>query len=287
MITSSAYRISTGNQVNITRRLTRRQGSAPFNAEGVILLAPGQSPERSTTWIEADPVEIRRAWELLCKPYGITELRAIKTPEGTRCGYYNDRDAFVRDAVFCSNRIVSTRPGLAAVGVYVLVNRCHSDLLARSCNQLRYYVKDDDCTKDDQIVEHRWLPIDIDYKRASGISATDSEHEAALKRAREVRDYLCSEGWPDPLFNDSGNGAHLLYPVSLPNSDDNASGKLLKSVLEALNRKFHCDHIKVDTVNYNPARIWKLPGSVARKGSHMVERPHRLTRILEIPKWLK
>jgi len=34
---------------------------------------------------------------------------------------------------------------------------------------------------------------------------------------------------------------------------------------------------------FNPARIWKLYGTVSRKGDSIPERPHRLARILEAP----
>jgi hypothetical protein len=43
---------------------------------------------------------------------------------------------------------------------------------------------------------------------------------------------LASEGWPAPLLSDSGNGAHLLYPIDLPN--DPESSELVKLCLRAL-----------------------------------------------------
>ncbi len=45
-------------------------------------------------------------------------------------------------------------------------------------------------------------------------------------RAREVRDHLRGQGWPEPVVGDSGNGAHLLYRADLPN--DPESLKLVK-----------------------------------------------------------
>ncbi len=65
-------------------------------------------------------------------------------------------------------------------------------------------------TSDPDILTRLWLPIDFDAIRPAGISSTDEERQMALGRARETRFYLQECGLPDPLFADSGNGAHLL-----------------------------------------------------------------------------
>jgi hypothetical protein len=70
------------------------------------------------------------------------------------------------------------------------------------------------------------------------------EHEAAIERAREIRAVLAEEGWPAPILADSGNGAHLLYPLVLPN--DEASAKLVERALKALAARFNDDVVKID-----------------------------------------
>ncbi|MGA2185795.1 MAG: hypothetical protein ABSH47_22480, partial [Bryobacteraceae bacterium] len=132
---------------------------------------------------------------------------------------------------------------------------------------------------DADITKRRWLPIDLDPVRPSGISSTDQEHSLAVERAIQMREALRQEGWPDPIVGDSGNGAHLLYRVELPTGDD----ELVKKCLQALARRFDDDQVKVDQKVFNPARIWKLYGTVSRKGDNVAERPHRLARILEAP----
>jgi Protein of unknown function (DUF3987)/Primase C terminal 2 (PriCT-2) len=37
--------------------------------------------------------------------------------------------------------------------------------------------------------------------------------------------------------------------------------------------------VKFDTANWNPARIWKIPGTICRKSKDTAERPHRTARI--------
>jgi hypothetical protein len=228
-----------------------------------------------------DLAEIRRALDILCQPHAVYELRAIHTCNGTVAGYFDNLDSLAAAAAQCSSVVYKddhgrVRAGYKAQGVYITLNPVLPALLARSANSLKEYVQRDEATNDEQILKRRWLPIDCDFKRASGISSTDAEHDAAIARAVEIRDYLISIGWDDGVLLDSGNGGHVLFPLDLPNDD--ASTELVKRILKGLNAKFGRDGIVVDEVNYNASRIWKVPGTVVRKGSDMPDRPHRLAR---------
>jgi hypothetical protein len=114
------------------------------------------------------------------------------------------------------------------------------------------------------------------------VSSTDKEKRTALSRAREVRDHLTGQGWPEPVVGDSGNGAHLLYRIDLPN--DQESLRLVKGVLETLAFTFSDETVSVDTTTCNAARIWKLYGTTARKGDDTADRPHRPSKLLKVPK---
>ena len=128
-------------------------------------------------------------------------------------------------------------------------------------------------TSDADIIRRWWLPIDIDPVRASGISSSESEHADALVCADTIAVFLAELGWPDPIIADSGNGAHLLYPIDLPN--DNERKTLIKSILEFLDNRFSDSRCKVDTANFNASRIWKIYGTISRKGDNLPDRPHR------------
>src|SRR5581483_3340090 len=52
---------------------------------------------------------------------------------------------------------------------------------------------------------------------------------------------------------------------------------------KALASKFSDNACHVDTTVHNPSRICKLYGTMIRKGESTTERPHRLSRILEVP----
>jgi hypothetical protein len=92
---------------------------------------------------------------------------------------------------------------------YVTLNPVNPSLLARSGkNTLVEHAKA--TTSDADVLRHSRLLLDFDPIRPSGISSTDDERVSAIMRAREVRDYLREEGWPDMILADSGNGAHVI-----------------------------------------------------------------------------
>lgn len=217
----------------------------------------------------ADKAEIRRGLAALWIPGEVYELRALGSGKGIISGYFDNIDALVNAAVWCDRQ----QPD----GIYWTLNPVDRRLLARSANDLTTYARF--TSSDGDIISRHWLLVDFDVKRPAGISSTDSEHAAALALALYVRDELTAAGWSTPIYADSGNGAHLLYRIDLPNDD--ASRDLLKSALEALATKYGTPQVTIDKTTFNAARICKLYGTVARKGSHMAEYPHRLARIVE------
>jgi Domain of unknown function (DUF927) len=185
-------------------------------------------------------------------------------------GYFDDFDLLAKTAAALTGK---------AAGVYVTLNPVRKELLARAENRAVEYAKH--TTTDDDILCRRWLPIDFDPKRPAGISSTETEHSAALNRAMECRELMAEEGWPRPVVADSGNGAHLLYRIELPN--DVQCCELVKRCLEALALQFGDPLVDVDTTTYNASRICKVYGTIAGKGDDTAERPHRVAKILDVP----
>lgn len=223
----------------------------------------------------AEPVSaadraIARTLDTLLVPGTVAELRIPATRRGTISGYYDDRDRLAADAARWNGQ----------ANVYVTLNPTAPALLARSANRLSEYSKH--TTSDADILARTRLPIDFDPVRPAGISATDEEHAAALARARECADWLARQGWPAPIIADSGNGGHLVYAVDLPRDD----AGLVQRVLAALAFRFDGAGVTVDQTTYNPARIWKLYGTKACKGDDTPARPHRLARLLDVPRVL-
>lgn len=225
--------------------------------------APGYS-------IEADVSDIRQAFEIILEPDAVAELRVLGTNQGTVSGYFDTLDPMAREAKQWSGK---------APAVYMTLNPVNPALLSRAVNRTQKYAKV--TTSDNDILYRRWLGIDLDPVRPSGIPSTDEEHQYALLRLDQIRDHLSAQGWPQPISADSGNGGHLLYRVDLPN--DEASRILLERCLKALDFHFSDERVVVDLKTANAARIWKTYGTLACKGDHTASRPHRIARLLEIP----
>jgi hypothetical protein len=223
----------------------------------------------------ADLAEMQKALSLLHAPGRVVELRILDTGRtGTVSGYFDDFVRLAEAAAWWSGK---------APAVYITLNACDPALLARSANRLIERAKH--TTADHDIVTRHWLPLDFDAVRPAGISSTDREHEAALARALDCIDWLHRQGWPEPVRADSGNGAHVLYPIDLPN--DGASAALVKRCLEALAFLFSDEDVGLDLGNFNAGRVWKLYGTMACKGENLSDRPHRLARLLDVPEVLR
>lgn len=164
---------------------------------------------------------------------------------------------------------------IKAEGVYITLNSCNPALLARANHRL---VAGVNRTQDADITMLRHLMVDVDPKRPQGISASLTEHEAALQLTQRIKKDMEVQGWPEPIWADSGNGGHLLYRIDLPNTPENID--LIKRCLKALAEKYTTDDLSIDQSVFNPSRLCKLYGTTARKGDHTSERPHRIARIL-------
>lgn len=219
-----------------------------------------------------DKNEIAAAIGLLINPGDVFELRVPKAGKfRTISGYFDNAEALAK--------ALAAFPAEQLPGVYITLNPLNPALMARANNRAAAYAENTATDKDVQ--RRRWFPLDFDAVRPAGISSSDEEHEAAHRKAVQVREHLRSLGWPEPIYADSGNGAHLLYRVDLPNDDETRG--MLQAALESLSAELSDDQIKIDRAVFNAARIWKLYGTVGRKGENLPERPHRLARILHVP----
>ena len=240
--------------------------------------APRQSVDESTILNTLITIVPERA---------CVEIRGQKSDGYWWSGFY-DKDHLSQIAR------VATVMDMASKGIYVTLNTTNPDLLLRRKNRMDTFVKKNELTCDDDITNWDYLPIDIDPMRPAGISSTDAELTSAYEVAVAVANYLVERGFSRPLIAFSGNGWHLLFKINLPRSKEN--DEVIKKILDALAEKFDTKpkydedgneipqiKIGVDTSNNNPSRIFKLYGTMARKGDSSAERPHRLSYIHEEP----
>jgi P4 family phage/plasmid primase-like protien len=223
--------------------------------------------------------EIRRTLGIILMPGQVTELRAVVAVDPD----WPKRTVPIISGYFDTDHLEDLAQAAAKIrakGIYIVPNRVEPELLYRAINRARVLGPTDPTTSDNRIIRRLWLLIDADPRRPdSHISATDEEHEAALAMAQKIRAWLTDQGWPLPIYADSGNGGHLMYAVDLPPDD----AGLIQRCLQALGGMFDDEAVKVDQTVFNQARIWKLYGTVACKGDDDPKRPHRLSRILEAP----
>ena len=224
----------------------------------------------------------------IMQPGQVTELRVLGVRErgfkNNYFGYFSDYAELAKHAAYYSGR---------ATGVYNIMNPIHPALLGRAANRMERAAKDDSATADENIVSLNWLLIDVDPdKPDSKISATDAEKRLAEIKRDAIADYLTDRGWPEGIRGDSGNGAHIVYPIEqMENNSDNVG--ILQNCLQALHRWFDPaevtnadgkketkkDGSTVDQTVFNPARIWKLYGTLACKGDPIDDRPHRFASL--------
>lgn len=217
---------------------------------------------------------IRDALALIVPAGQIIELRVLGAggrSNNTASGYFDDLGLAAQAAARYNGR----------AAVYWTLHTVNRVLFARAANRMQEYARA--TTSDADIIARRWLLIDVDSTRPSGISATDEEHELALAHTLLIRDFLRQRGWPEPVYADSGNGGHLLYRVDLPADDGGLTQRTLAEVAALFDDRL----VKVDRTVYNPARISKVYGTFSCKGDDTPDRPHRLARIIDAPEVLR
>ena len=199
------------------------------------------------------------------------ELRIpTRGKSGTYVGFYDSRELLARDAA----KFDGKHPA-----VYVTLNRPDSALLARyPKNTIDLHRS---ATAANDVVCYSHLLIDCDPKRPALVSSTDAEKTASFAKQVEVCDYLKQKGWSQPIIADSGNGAHAIFNVALPNTPEVAEA--VHAALKHLSEKFSDDKVKVDIGVFDPPRVVKLHGTIACKGENTQDRPHRRSAIIFAP----
>lgn len=198
------------------------------------------------------------------------EVRILNTNSGTISGYFNDPE-LLEKAIRCYD---------GKYNIFFTMNELDCNIISRSKNHFTKWSKN--TTNDKEIIRRNWILIDLDPVRPSGVSSTDEELHFAKELSLTIKNFLKEESFPEPIYAMSGNGYHILLPVDMENNT--TSTKLVKNFLYFMDKTFSNEKVKVDTTTYNAARIVKLYGTVACKGDHTADRPHRKSYIIEVPK---
>ena len=223
-----------------------------------------------------DEPTIRQAIKCLKPNNELFEIRMIGKGNKKRVisGYFTDADTLIKQFDTIDPR---------GLNMYITINKVNDGCYSRE--QHDCFRQTDLTTHDNEIDSYEWLFIDLDPKRVSDVSSTETELEYAKELADQVYIYMKNLGFQEPLRALSGNGHHLLYKIDIPNTVE--SKKLIERCLVNLSSMFDNDKVKIDIINHNQARVCKLYGTLAQKGSNTKTRPHRMSKITYIPDEIK
>ena len=220
-----------------------------------------------------DESELRKTIKTLKSDRQLFEVRIIGATGGQKkiiSGYFTSADTLIREF---------DKVDVRGRNIYVTLNAINPACYSRE--QHDKFLQTSQTTSDSEITRYQWLFVDLDPIRPTGISSTDEELRHAEELLEPVQMYLSDWGFGQPVIAASGNGYHLLYHIDVENTDYTKG--VIDRCLKALAREFDNDHVKIDTTNFNPARICKLHGTLAQKGADTKDRPHRMSRILSAP----
>lgn len=216
-----------------------------------------------------DPNEIQKTIYALKEAGDLFEVRCLEANgKKVSSGYFRDVNIMLEQ--LC-------RLNSSDSNVYITLNSIKPECYSREQRD-KFIVNTKVQTSDNDICGYEWLFIDADPKRPSGVSSTDEQLKQAKSVGNKVYVFMKNLGFNEPVTAMSGNGIHLLYKIRLRNSDENKA--LIKNCLLVLDMLFSNDCVDIDKTNFNPARICKLYGTMARKGSNTPENPHRMSYLL-------
>jgi len=196
---------------------------------------------------------------------GLTEIRFLGRQ---RFGLFTKDPAIIAEA--CAQSCVR------ALDAYQLLNPPKDDTPERKQvpRDTLFRARKNQLSGDADVARRRQILFDSDSVKPAGAAATEAQRAAAHAHNATLEDALTAEGWPSPVVCDSGNGAHRLYAVDLPN--DRETDFLISNLLHLAARKFDTEAVKLDKSVSNAGRITRLYGSRNHKAG-------RDSAVLSIP----
>lgn len=225
---------------------------------------------------EIDESQIRLWWSIFNPQNKLVEIRLLG--KNTYSGYFKDIDTLIAQIRPLLDH--SNYQYYGAMQAYFTLNEINDALYSRE--QRDVFVKKPKSTSTDaDVTRRRFVMLDFDACRVASVSSSDEEYEKAHLKAVEVYKYLIAQGFKEPIVSTSGNGFHCYLPCDMPNDDEHT--ELIKRFLKSLGKMFSDDSVELDEVVYNAARVDKVVGTWAKKGSDSAERKWRMARILKVP----
>lgn len=225
---------------------------------------------------EIDESQIRQWWSLFKGGERLVEVRLLG--KNTYSGYFTNVETLIAQLKPLLDPNNAQYYG--AMQAYFTLNDINPALYSREQHDT-FVKKPKSTTNDGDITRRSMVLIDLDPSRAAGISASDDEFEKAHLKAVDVFRYLIGAGFKEPIITKSGNGWHVYLPCDMPNDEEH--NELVKRFLQSLSKMFSDASVEIDEKVFNPARIDKLIGTWAKKGSDTPDRKWRIAEIVKVP----
>ncbi len=251
------------------------------------------------------PADITAELVKFIHPTAVVELRALNVggPRRTVAGWFDGRH--LHD--LARTALALTRQ---ATGVYFTPNPVNPALLARCPNRAEEVrggrTSRVQLTTDADVIERRYLIVDIDPVRTSEpdepdepaesagpaeLPTTDAELATAMIAAVEVIEELRGHGWAWPMWMRSGNGVHLVFPLAgaIPAKMPAGQSDPLRDALALLrgsNFRGRDLAVRIGEATHAAAAMLPVPGTWAKCGEQSAgggERRHRTAAVLETP----
>lgn len=221
--------------------------------------------------------QIFQWWDIFKHGSELTEIR-ILDGQRTYSGYFTDITRLIEAVEHWDKALPSAQ-------IYFTLNIINDACYGRAQRDKVIQIKREPTTGDADIVGRTHILIDLDPKRPAGVSSSNKELECAHLKAVKVYRYLLEQGFNEPIICKSGNGYHVVIPCQIAVNTETT--ETIKTFLQVMALLFDDDMVEVDQKVFNPSRICKLYGVVAKKGENTPERPWRQSEIIKVPKEIK
>lgn len=217
-----------------------------------------------------DKIELKKTWDLFVGENGFTEVRILGKFQYS--GYFKSFDNLCKQ--------LEPYTEIDDEQIYFVMNKIKEDCYARP--QCEKFVKSPKATtKDDEILQRKFLLCDFDPVRLPNISSSPEQFELAHKKAQDVFRFLKEKGFSDMVVAISGSGWHLLIPVDIPCNEE--TDATVKNFYTYMGSQFSDEKVEFDTKVYNRSRITKLYSVISKKGANLPSNPWRQSKIVYIP----
>lgn len=221
-----------------------------------------------------DKDTIRKWWQVFVGDGGFTEVRILGKYQYS--GYFKSLETLIS--------AIEPFAEMDDEQIYFTLNEINDSCYGRQ--QCERIIKSPKATTTDgDVTRRKFVMIDFDPKRSTGVNASNDEFELAHKKAQDVFKFLRNHGFEQPIICVSGNGWHIQIKVDLPNTSD--VNETIKRFLQSLGVLFTDENVDIDEKVFNAGRICKLYGTTAKKGANLPDRPWRMSKIVFVPQELK